>query len=59
MIIPLFSLGSIYSTNAGRAVQMPEIILIKLNRVKNPSCLEVNQLAVYMHGRVFDLGTTS
>ena len=35
-----------------------QIIQIELNRVKNPNWLEANQLAIYKHGRGFELGTT-
>ena len=59
IIIPLFTLGSIYSTNASGAEEIPEIIKIDLKRVKNPYWPEANQLAtVYKHGRGFELGTT-
>ena len=37
---------------------LEQIIQIKLNRVKNPNWLEANQLAIYKHGRGFELGTT-
>ena len=53
MIIPLFTLGSIYSTNASGAKQMPEI---KLNRIQNPNWPEANQLAIYKHGQGLELG---
>ena len=55
IIIPLFTLGSIYnySTNASGAKQMPET---ELNRIKNPNWPEVNQLAIYKHGRGLELG---
>ena len=52
IIIPLFTLGSIYSTNASGAKQMPET---ELNRIKNPNWSEVNQLAIYKHGRGLEL----
>ena len=52
IIIPLFTLGSIYSTNASGAKQMPEI---ELNRIKNPKWPEANQLAIYKHGRGLEL----
>ena len=51
IIIPLFTLGSIYGTNASGAEQ------IELNRGKNPNRPEANQRAVYKLGRRFDLGT--
>ena len=51
MIIPLFTLGSIYGTNASGAEQ------IELNRGKNPNRPEANQRAVYKLGRRFDLRT--
>ena len=53
IIIPLFTLGSIYSTNASGAKQMPET---ELNRIKNPNWPEVNQLAIYKYGRGLELG---
>ena len=53
MIIPLFTLGSIYSTNASGAKQMPEI---KLNRIQNPNWPEANQLAIYKHRQGLELG---
>ena len=37
---------------------LKQIIQIELNRVKNPDWLEANQLAIYKHGRGFELGTT-
>ena len=37
---------------------LKQIIQIELNRVKNPNWLEANQLAIYKHGRGFELGTT-
>ena len=47
IIIPLFTLSSIYSTNASRAW------------VKNPKWMEANQLTIYKRGRGgFELGTT-
>ena len=59
MIITLFTLGSIYCTNANGAKQITETNnLIKHNRVKNPNWPEANQLAIYKHGRGFELGTT-
>ena len=59
VIIPLFTFGSIYSTNASEAEKcLKQIIEIKLNRVKNPNWPEANQLAIYKRGRGFELGTT-
>ena len=37
---------------------LKQIVLMKLNRVKNLNWLEVNQLAFYKHGRGFELGNT-
>ena len=37
---------------------LKQIIQIELNRVKTPNLLEANQLAIYKHGRGFELGTT-
>ena len=37
---------------------LKQIVQIKLNRVKNPNWREANQLAIYKHGRGFELGTT-
>ena len=37
---------------------LKQIIQIELNRVKNPNWPEANQLAIYKHGRGFELGTT-
>ena len=62
MIIPLFTFGSIYSTNTSWAEQMPETNnsnIIKHNRVKNPNWPEADQLAIYKHGPGFELGTTT
>ena len=42
----------------GPSKSLKQIIWIKHNRVKNPSWLEANQLAIYRHGRGFELGTT-
>ena len=59
-MIPLFILGSIYSTFASRAKQMTETNnsnIIK-NRVKNPNWPETNQLVIYKHGRGFELWST-
>ena len=52
IITPLFTLGSIYSTNASGAKQMPEI---ELNRIKNPNWSEANQLAIYKYGQGLEL----
>ena len=35
-----------------------QMIQIELNRGKNPNWLEANQLAIYKHGRGFELWTT-
>ena len=35
-----------------------QIIQIELNRVENPNWSEANQVAIYKHGRGFELGTT-
>ena len=51
IIIPLFTLDSIYSTNASGAEKMPQIIQITLNKVKNPNWPDTNQLAIYKRGR--------
>ena len=37
---------------------LKQIIWIEHNRVKNPNWPETNQLAIYKHGRRFELGTT-
>ena len=37
---------------------LKQITEIELNRVKNPSWPEANQLAIYKRGRGFELGTT-
>ena len=37
---------------------LKQIIQIELSRVKNPNWPEANQLAIYKHGRGFELGTT-
>ena len=56
---PLFTLGSVYSTNASGARKfLKQIILIKHKRVKNPNWPEANHLAIYKHVREFELGTT-
>ena len=36
---------------------LKQIIQIKLNRVKDPILPEANQLAIYLLGRGFELGT--
>ena len=36
---------------------MEQINKIKHKRVKNPNWLEANQIAIYKHGRGFELGT--
>ena len=49
IIIPVFTLGSIYSTHASGVKQITETInsnKVKNNRVKNPKRLEANQLAI-------------
>ena len=54
IIIPLFTLGSVYSTYAIGAEQMAETNhsnIIKHNRVKNPNWPEANQLAIYKPGQ--------
>ena len=47
-----FTLGSIYSTNAivGLRKFLKQTIQIELNRVKNPSRPEANQLVIYKCG---------
>ena len=60
LIIHVFTLGSIYSTNinASGAEQMSEKInQMKLNRIKNPNWPEANQPAIYRRGQEFELGT--
>ena len=42
----------------GPSKHLKQIILLELNRVKNPNWPEANQLAIYKHGRGFELGTT-
>ena len=37
---------------------LKQIIQIELNRVKNPNWPEASQLAIYKHGRGFELGTS-
>ena len=56
---PLFTLGSVSSTNASGARKfLKQIVLIKHNRVKNPNWPEANHLDVYKYVREFELGTT-
>ena len=60
-MIPLFTLGSttaIALMLVGPSKCLKQIIQIELNRVKNPNWPEANQLAIYKHGRGFELGTT-
>jgi len=42
----------------GPSKQLKQIIQIEHNIVKNPNWPEANQLAIYRHGRGFDLGAT-
>ena len=52
IIIPVFTLGSIYSTYASGVKQITETInsnIIKNNRVKNPKRLEANQRVFNTH----------
>ena len=59
--IPLFTLGSIYSTYASGAKQMAETNnsnIIEYNMVKNTNWPKTNQLAIYKRGRGFELETT-
>ena len=42
----------------GPSKYLKQTIQIELNRVKNPNLPEANQLAIYKHGRGFELGTT-
>ena len=56
--IPLFTLGSIYSTNASGAEQMTEInnsSIIEYNMVKNINQPETNQRAVYKRDGGYEL----
>ena len=55
LIIPLFTLGSIYSTNASGAEQMPETN--NFTKAKE-SQLAGGKLTGYKRGRGFELGTT-
>ena len=41
---------------AGPSKCLKQLIHIELKRVKNPSWQEVNQPAIYRHGRGFELG---
>ena len=58
LLIPLFTLDSIYSTNmlVGPSKCLKQIIQIELNRVKNPNWPEANELAIYEHGRGLNSG---
>ena len=57
--IPLFTLGSVYSTVlVGPSKQLKQIFQIEHNIVKNPNCLEANQLAIYKRSQGFELGAT-
>ena len=54
ILIPLFTLSSVYGTYASGAKEMAETNrsnIIKHNRVKNPNWLEANQLAIYKRGQ--------
>ena len=42
----------------GPSKYLKQIIQIELNKVKNPNCPEANQLAIYKHGRGFELSST-
>ena len=42
----------------GASKCLKQIIQIELNRINNPNWQEANQLAIYKHGRGFELGTT-
>ena len=41
---------------AGPNKSLKQLIQIELKRVKNPNWQEVNQLAIYKHGRGFERG---
>ena len=59
--IPLFTLGSVYSTYASGAEQMAETNnsnIIEYNMVKNTNWPKTNQLAIYKRGRRYELVTT-
>ena len=59
-MIPLFTLGSttaIALMLVGPSKCLKQIIQIELNRVKNPNWPEANQLAIYKHGREFEIRT--
>ena len=43
----------------GPSKSLKQAIQIELNRVKNPNWQEENQLAIYKHGREFELETTA
>ena len=56
--IPLFTLGSIYSTYASGVEQMTEInnsSIIEYNMVKNINQPEINQLAIYKRDGGYEL----
>ena len=56
--IPLFTLGSIYSTYASGVEQMTEInnsSIIEYNMVKNINQPEANQLAIYKRDGGYEL----
>ena len=56
--IPLFTLGSIYSTCAGGVEQMTEINnsrIIEYNMIKNINQPETNQLAIYKRDGGYEL----
>ena len=54
-VILLFTLGSIYSTNAtvGPSKCLKRTIQTELKRFKNPNWPEANQLSIYEHGGEF------
>ena len=57
--IPLFTLGSfIARVLVGPSKQLKQIIRIEHNIIKNPNWPEANQLAIYKHGKGFELGAT-
>ena len=57
--ISLFTIGSIYSTYVSGVEQMTETNNWNQTlQVNNPNWQEANQLAIYKHGRGFELGTT-
>ena len=56
---PLVTLGSVIAqVLEGPSKQLKQIIQIEHNIVKNPNWPEANQLAIYKHGRGFELGAT-